>query len=145
MEEKPEEKSMNLFKQAPASPAVPTSITSNINEILRRLRILEERYSNIRKKTQLTEQNMLDDTKNIEDELFHLSSSIKEMKKEMLEVSSKMKILNEEIEASAQKRDLDLLGKYVELWQPMTFLNRQDAERMIEDILNDIKQGRKRI
>ena len=56
-----------------------------------------------------------------------------------------MKILNQEISSSAQKRDLDLLNKYMNFWDPMNFISREEAAKIIEDILNEIKMGRKKI
>ena len=106
------DKGMDLFKKAAPTKAVAPQVTTSINEILRRLRILEERYSNIRKKIQLTEQNMLDDTKNLSDDINLIKTNIKDIKKEILEVTNKMKILNDEIDSSAQRRELNLLSKY---------------------------------
>jgi hypothetical protein len=55
---------------SPHAPPGPSSadlaeISSNVNNVSRRLRILEERYSSLRKKTQLTDQNILNSNKEI--------------------------------------------------------------------------------
>ncbi|MBT4352494.1 hypothetical protein HOD20_08215 [archaeon] len=141
------EKSMDLFKHSnkPIASSIPPKMAQDINETLRRLRILEERYSNIRKKTQLAEQNMLEDTNNVTEDIKLLNINLKELRKEINEISGKMKILNQEISSSAQKRDLDLLNKYMNFWDPMNFISREEAAKIIEDILNEIKMGRKKI
>ncbi|MBT3463733.1 hypothetical protein HN451_01995, partial [archaeon] len=88
------EKSMDLFKHSnkPIASSIPPKMAQDINETLRRLRILEERYSNIRKKTQLAEQNMLEDTNNVTEDIKLLNINLKELRKEINEISGKMKI-----------------------------------------------------
>ena len=142
----PPQKSMDLFKQhAKPETSLPPDLMNNINEVLRRLRVLEERYSNVRKKLQLTEQNMIEDTNKITDHVRVLQTNMKDLKKQVDEVNAKMKILNGEITSSAQKRDLDMLATYVSFWEPMQFLRRKEAEQLIEDILLEVKSGRKQI
>ena len=75
-------------------------VTTQINEIMRRLRVLEERYSNLRKKNQLTDQNMLEDIKNVSDEIHVIQSTITELKKDINEVNHKIRLLNDEIAQS---------------------------------------------
>ncbi|MBN2422394.1 hypothetical protein JXB41_04140 [Candidatus Woesearchaeota archaeon] len=114
-------------------------ISININEIMRRLRILEERYSNLRKKNQLTDQNMLEDTKKLSDTIKVIQSTINELKKEVLEVNSKIKMLSEEVSQSVEKRDFKLLSKYLDFWQPLDFIRKGEAKLIIEDILKEEK------
>ena len=56
-----EKKLSELKKQAQVS----SPVTKQMDELMRRLRLLEERYSGLRKKTQFTEQNMLKDAKEL--------------------------------------------------------------------------------
>ncbi|MBU0756807.1 MAG: hypothetical protein KKF44_01970 [Nanoarchaeota archaeon] len=114
-------------------------VYSDMNEILRRLRILEERYSNLRKKNQLSDQNMLEDTKRLSQEIAVIQSTVNDLKKEVIEVNTKIKLLTEEMSQSVRKADLDLLSKYLDLWQPMNFIRKEEAKRIVEDIIEEIK------
>ncbi len=113
--------------------------SAELNEIMRRLRILEERYANLRKKSQLTDQNMLDDSKRIFDDIHVIQSIIAELKRDIEEIRTKMRLLTEEIEESVQKRELNLLSKYLDFWQPMEFVRKGEVKTIIEDVLEDIK------
>ena len=53
----------------PAAPAIDPNLYAQINDLGRRLRTTEGSYSNLRKKTQLTDQNMLTSHKRIEKEI----------------------------------------------------------------------------
>ncbi|RMF05120.1 hypothetical protein D6764_05535, partial [Candidatus Woesearchaeota archaeon] len=55
------------FEQQSGSGSL-NDVVSMLNSINRRLRILEDRYSNLRRKTQVTDQNMLSNTKRFTNE-----------------------------------------------------------------------------
>ncbi|MBD3203293.1 hypothetical protein GF327_03300 [Candidatus Woesearchaeota archaeon] len=118
-------------------------LAGNINEIMRRLRILEERYSNLRKKNQLTDQNMLDDSKTISDEIRVLQSIVTDLKKEIQDVNIKISTLNQEISQAALKRDFNRLSRYIDYWQPMDFVNKNEVKKIIEDTLDEIRTNQK--
>ena len=128
-----------LTQSQPQSQPQPSKTGADLNEIMRRLRILEERYSNLRKKNQLSDQNMLEDSKRIFDQIAAIQSIISELKKDVNEVNSKMRILDEEVNSSVQKRELSVLNKYLEFWEPLNFVKRDEAKRIIEDTMNEIK------
>jgi len=119
-------------RKSPYDAAV-SSFNEQINALIRTIRILEERYSNLRKKTQLTDQNMLDDAKKITTDIKLISSDITEMKKQFLEVNEKINLLSEQIKNSVKKEDLDLLSKYLNLWSPLRFVTIDEAKKIIED------------
>ncbi len=121
-------------QKKPAEPKVPSEVTKAIDSIMRRLRLLEERYSGLRKKSQFTEQNMLRDTKEISEDISSLNDSLSELKNEVIELSEKMEKLFEEVRSSAGKHELNVLSKYLDFWQPMDFLTRKEAEELIKEI-----------
>ena len=136
----PQEKNIPHPEKAPPvkhqkAGGTPQNINSDLNEIMRRLRVLEERYGNLRKKNQLSDQNMLEDSKKVYDEIRIIESTITELKREVLEVNTKIKMLEEEVSESVQKRDLKMISKYMDFWEPMQFVRREEAERIIEDII----------
>ncbi len=114
----------------------------DINDIMRRLRILEERYSNLRKKNQLTDQNMIDDAKRINDEIRVMQHTISELKKDVQEVNSKIKLLTEEMGQSVTKSEMNLLAKYLEFWEPMEFIRKEEAQKIIQDVVDELRKAR---
>ena len=128
-----EDKKMQKPPQQPKQQEIPTQVSNQIDEILRRIRMLEERYSGLRKKTQFTEQNMLKDTKDLFEEIKVVQDTITEVKSDLAEMDEKLLKLNEEVKGTVKKTEFNVLSKYVEFWQPLNFLTREDAEKLIKE------------
>lgn len=99
-----------------------------ITDLDRRLRTLEERYSNIRKKLQLTDQNMIEAERSFVKELRTLNDDTLKIKKQVNDYSEKMMMLSEEVSESAKKIDLKIIEKYLALWNPQTFVTRKELK-----------------
>lgn len=113
-------------------------LNTDLNTLSRRIRMLEERYYNIRKKTQLTDQNMLEDNKRINTQLKYFTQNIKELKKKLNDVTEKLSMFDEELKGTAKIRDITVINKYLEFWEPINFLTEKDAINIINDVLEEI-------
>ncbi len=102
-------------------------INVKVNDIATRLKILEERYLTLRRKSQLSEQNIVEAQKDYFEELQLLNESVLSVKHTMRELSEKMGLLGEEVNHFAQKNDLTMLERYVEFWEPMDFVTRKEV------------------
>jgi uncharacterized protein YoxC len=130
-EVKPEPKPMPA--PAPVQQALPDSLVSQLHEIMRRIRLLEERYSGLRKKTQFTEQNMLKDSKELYSDINGLQETIAEIKNEVADLTEKMEKISEEVKNGVNKNEFNVIAKYMNYWQPMNFLTRKEAEKIINE------------
>ena len=99
------------------------------------IKILEDRYSNLRKKTQLTDQSLLDAQREFEKERKVLNEDLMDLKVKVNEISNELKNMSDELDDAAKKDDVRVLEKYLDLWNPMKFLTRGEAEKIIEDEL----------
>lgn len=115
-----------------------SQIIDSVNTLSRRVRMLEERYYNIRKKTTLTDQNMLEDNKGITQKLKFLTDSINDLKKKISDVVEKLTMFDEELKDTAKKSDLDVIKKYLDFWEPINFLTEKEAVKLIKDYLDEI-------
>ncbi|MFH2021616.1 MAG: hypothetical protein ABIJ34_09495 [archaeon] len=113
--------------------AAPTTVAKQLEEIMRRLRLLEERYSGLRKKSQFVEQSMLRDVKDLFEEIHALTDSLSELRSQMSELTEKLGKLTEEVKESVDKSELHTLAKYMDFWQPLDFITRKEVERMISE------------
>jgi predicted nucleic acid-binding Zn-ribbon protein len=120
-------------KKGPAA-VVPEGVTNDFHEIMRRLRLIEERYSGLRKKTQFTEQTMLKDVKDLSIDIRDLGEAMSELRNEISELTEKMAKLTEEIKNAVEKSEFNVLVKYMDYWEPMNFLTKKDAEKMISEL-----------
>ena len=107
----------------------------DITEVLRRLRILEERYANIRTKTNVIEQNMISRHKQVQAEIKASSSDIHEIKIKINEIMDRMMLLVKEFKTAARKEDVKVLEKYVQLWEPVKFVTRNEVEDVVKRII----------
>mgnify|MGYP001575446560 FL=1 len=100
---------------------------------MRSIRLLEERYSQVRKKSQFTEENMLNDTKEIFNDINVLNETIAELKKSIAEIGDKLFKLGEEVSQGVSKAELNVISKYLDFWQPLDFVTRQEVEKMLRE------------
>ena len=120
--------------QLPEAASIPAPVTNRMEEIMRRLRLIEERYSGIRKKSQLVEQNMLKDSRDIYQEIKALNDRISELKGEISELNERFAKFSEEIKGSVSRAEFNVLSKYMDFWEPINFLTREQAEKIIEEV-----------
>lgn len=122
-----------MAKQTPE--AGDFSAQDELINISRRLRTLEERYTNLDKKVEFNEKNMIEWHKGSVTELRATLSDITEIKKEINEVKEKIREVVRIIMGLAKKEDVDVMKKYLELWEPVHFVTQEQVERIVEDAL----------
>lgn len=139
---KPEEKPKKhggLFKphpkEIPSGPSV-KEVAEEVTDMSRRLRTLEERYSNLQSKTQLTEQNMISRDRHLTTEIKTLNSEVNEIKKEIHEIKERILSIINELKATSKKEEVKILEKYINMWEPVNFVTRNEVKDIIKEILN---------
>jgi hypothetical protein len=120
-------------KDAPFDFSVVTQEVANVG---RRLRTLEERTANLVRKGQIDEQNMLSGNKKVAEEIKALISDISEIKKMNNETHEHIRQIAEELRRCAKKEDVKVLQKYMDLWEPLNFVTRNEVEKIIQEILD---------
>jgi len=103
-------------------------IAGIISDLDRRLRVLEERYSNLRKKIQLSDQNMIESERSFGKELHGFSDEILELKRNTNDFSDKILMFDSEMENVAMKSDVKVVEKYLGLWNPSNFVTRKELK-----------------
>ena len=111
------------------------SIMEQINTVSRRLRVLEERYSNLDKRIQVSDQNMLSSHKSINTELKATVAEVNELKKEISSMKDTVKLVIQELKRCSKREDVKVLEKYINLWEPVKFVTRNQVEDLIREIL----------
>jgi hypothetical protein len=124
--------------EEPAGPSM-GFISQEISNLSTRLRVLEERSSNIRKKHQLVEQNMLSHRKRFTEEADLLKEEIDEIKRTIREVETKIIMIIKELRLSSKKEDVDIIKKYVEMWEPVNFVTQNQVEKIVREIIEEEK------
>ncbi|MAG39253.1 hypothetical protein CMO90_04165 [Candidatus Woesearchaeota archaeon] len=108
------------------------TVSKNVTSVGSRLRVVEERYSNIRKKIQMTDESLLDFEKDIRTELKALNQEFLELKRIVSEINDNLSLMSSELKKSVKQTDLKVVEKYVDMWQPMNFVTREELKKHIK-------------
>jgi len=109
------------------------TLSKNVTSAGSRLRVLEERYSNIRKKTQMTDQSMLEFERDMRNEIRGLNQDLLDIKREFSEVKDSLLTITSEMKSSVKQNEFKVIEKYVDMWQPMNFVTREEFEKYLRD------------
>jgi hypothetical protein len=126
-------KGISLFgpkKQVEKGPSV-SDILEQVNEMGVRLSIIEDRSSNLSGRMQVTDSSLLKLRKRIEDEIRMLNSEVVEIRRSITELTNKVDLIIKELKTRAGKEDIETIRKYVEMWEPLNFVTREEVEKLI--------------
>lgn len=111
--------------QGEDSPFAPKTV--KVTDVATRLKILEERYVTLRKKAQLSEQNIIEADKDHLEEMQLLNESLLDLKKSLKGVLEKISMLSDEVDNFAKRTDMITLQRYIEFWEPIDFVTRKEV------------------
>lgn len=112
-----------------------SGVTTDINTLSRRLRLLEEGFTNLRRFFQITEENIIEKNKHYSAEIKTLTSDINEIRKEVQELRDKLLLVIKELQSVARKEEVKVLEKYINLWNPVKFVTQNEVEQIINEVL----------
>ncbi len=96
-----------------------------------RVRVLESRYSLMRDRLFLINQNMLTEYKRLNKEIRFIDDELKGLKQEVNEVKNLLRKLISEIDGFARKEDLKVVQKYLDIINPINFMTEDDVKKII--------------
>ena len=112
-----------------------SSFSEDIGNLSRRLRLLEESLTNLRKAVGVIEQNMLGKNKLFVTEIKTMNSDMSDIKQEIAEIKNNMIEVVNELRECAKRDELKVLEKYVNFWSPVKFVTQNDVEDIVKEIL----------
>ncbi len=124
-------------KSGGAPPPGLQRLQENVTETASRLAILEERLANLRKKEQLTEQNLITYGRETRMDLKALSETLTDLSRKVQEVKETIDAMAGELSTAVQKHEFMVLERYLDLWQPLSFVTREEAKLLIRDALQN--------
>ena len=119
--------------EKPLDPRV-LALTKEISNLSTRLRMLEERYTSLRKKTQLTDQNLIESHKKLSSNIIAANSEVNEFKNELSQLKDETGLIISQLKESATKQEVTILQRYLDLWEPMSFVTRDEVVKMIKEV-----------
>jgi hypothetical protein len=106
-------------------------------ELMRRLRTLEERYAGLDRRLQVTDQNMISTERRLSSELKTLSTDLLDLKHAVEEVKDRIRMMVDELKESAKIGDVDIIRKYVDYLDPLKFVTQEELEKIVYNIVED--------
>jgi len=113
------------------------SMSNIVNSLNRRLRVLEERHSQIQRKTEVIEDNMINNHKEVSEDIKKINSDIKELKKDFEDIKENIRLLIKEVQSRARKEDVDVIQQYIDLWNPTNFVTNRELDKAVKRIISE--------
>jgi hypothetical protein len=92
------------------NPNIMADISNQVSNSSRTLKMLEDKFSILRNKTQVIEQNMISNDKKIITDIKVLNSEILDIKTDLNDLKEKLTLLVKELKLSATKEEVKILG-----------------------------------
>jgi hypothetical protein len=114
--------------QAPAKPEQAAGHTTDV-DTLRHLRVLEERFMNLRRKAQLTDDKLLSAEQKLNSELKTVNQELADMRRQFADLRENVTLLQAEMGHAARVHDIKALEKYLSYWEPLQFVTKEELMR----------------
>lgn len=114
----------NLEKQTASDTAHTTE-----TDVLRNVRVLEERFMNLRRKAQLIDDKLLHTEDHVRDEIKAVTSDIAAIRRQFADMQETVVLMQGELSHAANRYELKALEKYVGYWAPMSFVTKEELMR----------------
>lgn len=125
-----------LFGPKAAAPGPDMSdVRSDINSVNTRVRLNEERFGDLRKKIQFLEQAQMSFQKKVLGEIKMVQGDITALKRDLGETKNRLVLLIKELQLTAKKSDIDVLQKYLDMWQPVKWVQVDQVGRIVREEL----------
>jgi predicted nucleic acid-binding Zn-ribbon protein len=112
-------------------------VSKSVTQLGSRLRVLEEQYTNLRNKSQLTDNNLLDFEQDLRQDVKSLNQDVVDLKHEVNELKDKLKVLDDQLGNAVQEHEFNVLERYVDLWDPTRFVTRNELKSFKEQYLDE--------
>ncbi len=116
-------------------------VSKRVNAVADRLGVVEERLANLRRKEGLTEQSLLDFEREARSELRALTSRLTELSRAITELKEAVGAMRSELEGVVKKPDFLVLQHYLDLWEPVRFVTRDEARLLLEEARARAEKG----
>ena len=109
------------------------ALTNEVNNVSRRLRIIEERYINLRNKIQVSDENIIASNRRINSKLRDFNDELMTLRREVNEVKDKILLIIKELQSTAKKDKLLEVQKYIDMWSPLSFVTKKEVVSLIKE------------
>jgi len=127
-----------LAQRKPLPGAFEKEIKEQIADLSGRIKVLEERIDTMRTHLELLDNTLVERHKTIVAEINDLKDSIRSIRADLEEVKDFNERLAKRMEALASKEELKVLERYVDAWQPLNYITRNELKATVKALLKDL-------
>lgn len=109
-----------------------------------RLRFIEEKVSNLNRKFELMEKNLVHHNTEQKKRIKELDSELFEVKRTVESITQKIDLIVKEIKMTAGRDELETLKRYLDLWDLTRFATKKELEEALTQRTAKAKSSRKR-
>ena len=102
--------------------------------------MLEQRFTNLTRRIQMMDSNMLNMRKRFDREIKAIDSDILDVKRDINGIKDKIELIIRELKGTPSKTDLAVLRKYIDMWNPLQFVTRSEVEKIVDRIIESKKK-----
>ena len=114
-----------------------TSVASEVSEFSARVRLLEQKSDNLRRHLELLDSSLIEKHKTVITEMRDVQDGMRSLRADIEFVKDLSERLAKRMEAMASREEVKVLQRYVEYWQPLSFVTRSEVKALVENILKE--------
>jgi hypothetical protein len=98
-----------------------------------RVRVLESKYSYLRDRIVLINENLIIEYKRLNQDIKVVDSELKDLKKDIFEIKEALRHVLSEMKYFARKENFKVLEKYINMWNPFNFVTEEEVLQLIKE------------
>ena len=131
----PEHKGLFEKPAAAAAPAFEAAVKKLVASLTGKVNLIEERTDSMRERIELVEKSMVEKHKTSIKEIGELRDEMRTLRGDVLETKALIERVAGRLDAFASNEEVAVLKRYVELWQPMTYVTRSEVKSIVKSML----------
>ena len=109
-----------------------------MQDIERRLRLIEDRLNILRQLIENLERNLIDKDKKVDSKLNQLNQDIEYLKKQINDINIKINAISNQLPLFATNERIEVIERYLDLLNPFEFVTKREVERMIDERIKEM-------
>ena len=101
------------------------------------IKALEGKVNNLLREVDLIKNDFTKKSGDLKKDLKALNNDFMEYQHEQQKTSEKMDLIIKELRQTAGSEEVQVIKRYIELWNPLNFVTQRDLERMVENKLKN--------
>ena len=112
---------------------------SLLTDFATKLKDIEEKLNLLKERLLLVNRTFLKERERFDSEIFALKESVRLVKDDLEKIREGLEHIIKESAGFARREELNLLQRYMRLWEPLKFVKEEEVKSMIDETL---KKGR---